>query len=416
MHEEVIQMLKKIAIVSLLLLCLLMGSALAELSGVWGYIGGVKTHGDGLILYADGTGEWLETVNNDYIPASRYLHTGHTFTWEVVQEDDRQFLVETDKDGSVRRCGLRMGAGEIFLSDGADEGEYYDLNEDRVELLHDRLEIISELKAVKGKFTKNKKYDVYQGPAPVLYGRSGNGKGTVSTNGPIYCYGTRNDYLLIEYEISKDKHRYGWIPLEDLPASQADDYSMLDFSKHNGMYTCGVITQDTVLTDDPFYSQSAVAHFHAGTSVFVLMREKDCLLVEGFVGTQQCMGFVPAHLVELKYGYAENVKHTIDQAVTYSKEGILDAMAAVEEAVRQHFSGTSVMELRYIETQSADPTAWWQPEPEENREGMKLLADLDGMSFYDYEIAAYGHARDYGFILYRDKDGGEWEVCNWGYE
>ena len=45
-----------------------------------------------------------------------------------------------------------------------------------------------------------------------------------------------------------------------------------------------------------------------------------------------------------------------------------------------------------------------------------MFADLNSMSFYAYEIAAYGVAKDYGFILYRDKDGGEWQVCNWGYE
>lgn len=117
----------------------------------------------------------------------------------------------------------------------------------------------------------------------------------------------------------------------------------------------------------------------------------------------------------MQFGYAENVLLTIDEAKTYSQADIDAAAEAVKEAVRKWFSGTSVVEIKYIEAESADADDWWQPE-EENREGMQLFADLNGMSFYDYEIAACGVAGDYGFILYRDKDGGAWEVCNWGYE
>lgn len=408
------QMIKRITIACLLLFCVLMVSALADITGVWSYTNGVRTHGDGFVLNADGTGEWLETLNNAYLPANQFLRTGNTFAWEIVQEGEKRFLAETAPDGSVRRFALREGTPEIHLTDGADEGEYYPIKAEKAELVNDRLDIITELQAVKGRFAKNKKYSVFQGPG-AEYGRSGGGKGAVSTNGSVYCYGTWNRYLLIEYEISKDKHRFGWIPLVYLPSDQADDYKALDFSRDNGMYTCGVLTQDAVLTDDPFYSHNAVSHFPAGTGVFVLMRKGDYLLVEGFIGKQKHMGFVPADIVEMKYGYAENVKHTIDEAVSYSTQDIHAAMEAVEEAVRKWFSGASVAEIKYIEAESADPTDWWQPE-EENREGMQLFADLNDMGLYDYEIAAYGVAKDYGFILYRDKDGGEWEVCNWGYE
>ena len=36
------------------------------------------------------------------------------------------------------------------------------------------------------------------------------------------------------------------------------------------------------------------------------------------------------------------------------------------------------------------------------------------MALWDYEIAGYGVAKDYLFILYREP-GGEWVVANWGY-
>jgi len=138
------------------------------------------------------------------------------------------------------------------------------------------------------------------------------------------------------------------------------------------------------------------------------------LLVEGFSGRQKCMGFVHESYVETKYGYAENAEYVIDEAKSYSREDILAAMHAVEDFVRSSFSGTGVLEIKYIEAESADADDWWQPE-EENREGMQLYADLSSMSLYDGEIAGYGVARDYGFILYRE-NGGVWEVGNWGYE
>jgi len=415
MYIGVKRMMKRIFGVCVLLFCLLGAAALADPAGIWSYTNGSKVHGDGFVLNADGTGEWLETLVNNYTPAYKFLRTGKTFTWKTVQEGEAQFLVETVPDGGERRFALTGTAPTIYLTDGSEKGEYYRLNNtEKVVLANDRLDIITKLEAIKGKFPTNKRYNVYQGPG-VEYGRSGGGKGVVSTNGPIYCYGTRNGYLLIEYEISKNKHRFGWVKLTDLSGSQLGDAFKLDFSRDGLGYTCGVLTQDAMLTDDPFYSQNAIADFPAGTSVFVLMREKDYLLVEGFVGKQMHMGFVPADIVEMKYGYAENVRHTIDKAETYSEEDIHAAMEAVEEAVRQHFSGTSVLEIKYIEAESADPTDWWQPE-EEHREGMQLFADLNGMSFYEGEIAAYGVAKDYGFNVYRDKDGGAWEVCNWGYE
>ena len=253
------QMIKRIASACLLLFCLLGASALADITGVWSYVNGVRTHGAGFVLNADGTGEWLETLNNAYLPANQFLRTGNTFAWETVQEGEKQFLVETAPDGSERRFALREGAPEICLTDGADEGEYYPIKAEKAVLVNDRLDIITELQAVKGRFTQNKKYNVFQGPG-AEYGRSGGGKGAVSTNGPIYCYGTWNRYLLIEYEISKDKHRFGWIPLVYLPSDQADDCKALDLSKDNGMYTYDVLTQDAVLTDDPFYSHNAVSN------------------------------------------------------------------------------------------------------------------------------------------------------------
>ena len=399
-----------------LLLCLFMSAAAAEnMVGYWGFSGGAEVHGDGFFLAADGRGEWLEALNYEYFPLSEFLRTGDTFTWETVQEGDKQYLLETYPDGLERKWEIQRfdDSGEIHIPEGDSGGFYYPINSLSLVVANDPLDVIPELVADNGKFRKDKMYDVYQGPGEE-YGRSGAGKGKVSTNGTIWCYGTWKGWLLIEYEINAKKYRYGWINTDELPQSQAENYKTLKFLQQDEGYVCGVLIQDAKLTDDPFYSKNVTADMDAGTSVHVLAKKQEYLLVEGFVGRQKCMGFVHESYVDTKYGYAENTAYVIDEAKTYSQEDILAAMWAVEDFVRSRFSGTGVLEIKYVEAESADADDWWQPETE-NREGMQLYADLSSMSLYDGEIAGYGVARDYGFILYRDKDGA-WEVGNWGYE
>lgn len=408
--------MKKLLLMIWALCCLFLNAALSEdLTGTWGFAGGAEVHGDGFILHADGTGEWLEAMNYDLFPLREFLHTGNTFTWRVDGEGDRQYLIENYPDGREHRWEIESYEdGRIHIPEGDGGGFYWPVSAEEMVIADNPFDAILPLQTKTGSFTKNKKYEVYQGPGEG-YGRSGGGKGAVSTNGPVYCGGTWDDWLLIEYEINADKHRYGWIRLDDLPQKQRDDYEPFAFSNDYGEFNYGVLIAGAALTDDPFYSKNAVAQMPAGTSVRVLAKADDYLLVNGFVGREMHMGFVHESYVDMKFGYAENTILTIDEAKTYARADILAAAEAVKDAVRKWFPGTSVVEIKYIEAESADADDWWQPE-EENREGVQLFADLNGMSFYDYEIAAYGVAGDYGFILYRDKDGGAWEVCNWGYE
>ena len=406
--------MKKICFLVVILCCLLSWAAAeVNLIGVWGFYGGAEVHGGGFVLYEDGTGEWLETLDSEYFPSDKYARTGDSFTWESVVEGDKQYLLENYPDGRERKWEIQTSEESwgIHIPEGESGGRYHPI--EYATIVDDPFDVIQTLEKTTGSFPKNKRYDVYQGPGKI-YGRSGNGKGVVSTNGVIECYGTWKGYLLIEYEINVNKSRFGWIALSDIPAKTAQKFETLAFQWGGVDYTCGVVTRDVTLTDDPFNSLNAVAQLPAGTSVHVLAKTWEFVLVEGYVGKSLYMGFVHKDALELKNGYAENVIYTIDEAKTYSKEDIYAAMEAVEEAVRQWFSGTSVVEIKYIEAESADADDWWQPE-EAGREGVQLYADLNDMAFTDYEIASYGLAKDYGFILYRDI-GGEWEVCNWGYE
>ena len=273
-----------------------------------------------------------------------------------------------------------------------------------------------ELVGVAGKFPKNQRYAVYQGPG-AAYGRAANGKAAVSTNDQILCYGVWRDHLLVSYQVNKNKYRFGWVPLKDLPAGSAEQFSALPFDTYsdNGMqeYLYGVLTAFCAVTDDPLASHDALAHMPRGNSVHVLARYGDWLYVEGFVDQDLTMGFVPANQVDREHGFADNAEFVIEEgAKTYKHAEIEDAMRTVQQCVYESFPGMNLLRIRYAEAESADPTDWWQ---EEGLEGMMLFADINDISMYDFEIAAANVARNYEFILYREPTGAWW-VGNHGYE
>lgn len=260
------------------------------------------------------------------------------------------------------------------------------------------------LSAVRGSFARNQSFAVYESPRGEMPRRAGNGKAKVSTNGEIKVYGDWLGALLVEYEISADRHRIGWIEAEMADAPE------LDFTDKSGDYLCGVVTASVSLTDDPLYSQERIAVMSGGTSVHVLGRLEDWQLVEGFIGEEVRMGFVPADAVDMEYGQADNARRVIDHAGRYTEEDIRAAMDALCTTFRAEWAGSALKEIRYVDADNADPARWWQ---EDGVEDILFYADLSSMELWDFEIAGR-IARDYLFILYREP-GGEWVVRNWGY-
>ena len=117
------------------------------------------------------------------------------------------------------------------------------------------------LEAKSIKFTGGRNYPVYLGPGEE-YQRSGNGKGTVSTNDWIQVFGRYENWIMIQYDISADQFRIGWIEASALPygADVLDiDLVMLKNDDYND------VIERCVLTDDPFNSQKALAVLEVGT-------------------------------------------------------------------------------------------------------------------------------------------------------
>ena len=273
--------------------------------------------------------------------------------------------------------------------------------------------VIPELTAKPGKFPKNQRYEVYEGPRQE-HRRAGSGKAVVSTNGEILVYGTCLGRMMIEYELSEGRHRIGWIATDQLPESALAGVPELAFFDGGDPedYTYGVVTGSTGLYDDPLHSRSGICGILPGTSVHVFGRIGSWYLVEGFVCEKLRMGFMPGTSLGLDRGFVRYARYSIDQSARYSSRDIHAAFDAVALLIEEEWAGMTLLELRYIEDESADPNAWWQEETGK-LEGVCLFADLSSMELYDYEIAG-AFAVDYLFILYREP-GGEWTVANWGY-
>ena len=145
------------------------------------------------------------------------------------------------------------------------------------------------------KFTGGKQYPVYTGPGED-YARSGNGKGTVSTNDWIQVFGRYDDWILIQYDISAERYRIGWIEAKALPKGasvQELALVMLDNEPYN------TVLEACMLTDDPLNSEEAIAHLPVGTRITELVYDfGGWSYVRVVISGQSMCGFVPSDCID----------------------------------------------------------------------------------------------------------------------
>lgn len=135
------------------------------------------------------------------------------------------------------------------------------------------------------KFTGGQSYSVYTGPG-TDYLRGANGKAKVSTNDWIQVFGREDGYILIQYAISADHYRFGWIEEGALPKKAT--VAELDFN-----VTAALTTRNCSVTDDPLYSRTELAKLSAGTEVTWLATMGTWAYIEVYAA-QPVRGFVPA--------------------------------------------------------------------------------------------------------------------------
>lgn len=153
-----------------------------------------------------------------------------------------------------------------------------------------------ELQLYPASFPAGKRWPVYAGPGE-QYPRSGNGKGVVSTNGPMDVLGEYNGYLLVHYAISEEKHRIGWI--DGAALKKGETVPPLAFNEVRGE----TLRQNSTLTDDPLFSGSEMLSLKKGTKVTWLASLGDAwAYVRVESKGEVWYGFVPLDALEIGNG------------------------------------------------------------------------------------------------------------------
>lgn len=140
------------------------------------------------------------------------------------------------------------------------------------------------------KFTGGRKYPVYQGPGEA-YGRAAGGKASVSTNDWIQVFCRYNGYVMIQYDISAEQYRVGWIDEDALP--KGANVSEVDLQMERGDLT--TLSYACALTDDPYNSGKQIAWLEAGTPMLeVIYNLYGWSYVRVTVDGRTICGFVPS--------------------------------------------------------------------------------------------------------------------------
>ena len=138
---------------------------------------------------------------------------------------------------------------------------------------------------------KNKKYSVYLGPGK-HYGRAANGKAAVSTNGWVQVFGQYDGWLLVQYAVSAEQYRFGWITADALaPGQEVAELPLVFGDWMNNELAVS-------LTDDPLNSQTELVTLPRWTNM-----ERLAVLGDGYafvrvtLNGKEWWGFVPAWLL-----------------------------------------------------------------------------------------------------------------------
>lgn len=152
-----------------------------------------------------------------------------------------------------------------------------------------------DLNAQKVKFAGGKKYPVYTGPGET-YARGGNGKGSVSTNDWIEVYGKKDGWVLIQYDLSADHYRFGWIEESALP--KGADVPELHFKEARNEQSVLYTAEYAVLTDDPLVSRTPLAKLPPEHKLSYLARlDEKWVYVQVEVDGRTMCGFMLDELV-----------------------------------------------------------------------------------------------------------------------
>lgn len=137
------------------------------------------------------------------------------------------------------------------------------------------------------------KYDVFAAPGRSSY-RAANGKAVMSTNDWVQIFGEENGWLLVQYDISRDQMRFGYIDASALPRNtEVQSLHWYDLPTQTIKYNVSV-------TDDPLVSGNIIHSLRAGDSVKVLSEFGNWYYIETTDNYGKLLrGFVPQSCIDI---------------------------------------------------------------------------------------------------------------------
>lgn len=304
-----------------------------------------------------------------------YLYQKHNSTWlleEIIYIDTDGTLLDTYRitDDGVTYKGWLTNDRRTFIEGRVQRdlrffscsGFPTDLNALKKSLSNPPEIPVGTLSAEEIKFTGGKKYSVYSGPGED-YMRSGNGKAAVSTNDWIQVFGKENSWIMIQYDITSDHMRIGWIPDNALPKNTTvKELELGDYKTYT--------TVQCDMTDDPLFTNTSVTTIPAGTELIWLSTMGSWTYVEWGGISQPVRGFIQTSCL---------AKMTEIQA----KAAAIDILLAT------------------------NPVAEQQPVTREMLESYSVTLDFDPMT--SQWTVGFDSGRDYRYtVVVNDQTGNGW--------
>ncbi len=134
-------------------------------------------------------------------------------------------------------------------------------------------------------FIGNQTYPVFSAPDKNSI-RGAKSRARVSTNGWIQVFGYEDDWILVQYDITKKHNRIGYIYRNALPRE-------VEVPELNLKKADAVVNYDVEVTDDPLVSQAALAKLTENSRVICLGTMGTWTYVEGEENGKRFRGFIP---------------------------------------------------------------------------------------------------------------------------
>lgn len=150
------------------------------------------------------------------------------------------------------------------------------------------------LRAEVVRFTEGQLYPVYSAPDTNSL-RGHGGRAVVSTSDWVQVFGSTGDWIMVQYDITDDHYRIGYISRNALPTDTS--ISELSFTSQTAM-----TSNEVEVTDDPLKSKTRLALLPADTNVTILGSMGDWSYIAAEVDGEMLRGFVTtAELTRLVY-------------------------------------------------------------------------------------------------------------------